>query len=221
MHVAVDDLAGLISLVQISVLEVHVWNCRGNDIEHPDQLVFDLDPGPGLPWKRLIEATLTVRDTLNGLGLATFLKTSGGKGFHISVPIEPTVDWDVAKQFCQTIAESLAGSSKIFVANMRKDLRGGKVYIDYHRNGRAATAVAPYSTRAREGAPVSMPISWEQISKLSSASDFTVRSAPGYLKKRKADPWRKFDDMRVDLLKIGAEPSASARSNGSKAKRKS
>ncbi len=205
LHVAIEDLSGLISLVQMSVLEVHVWNCGGDDIEHPDQLVFDLDPGPGLTWKHLIQATLTVRDTLNDLGLSTFLKTSGGKGFHITVPIEPTVGWDAAKRFCQTIAESLSNNSDLFVSNMRKDLRGGKVYIDYQRNGRGATAVAPYSTRAREGAPVSMPISWDQITTLASASDFTVKSAASYLKKRKADPWAKFDRSRVDLLKITAK----------------
>jgi len=149
-----------------------------------------------------VEGARILRKTIDTLKLPTFLKTSGGKGLHITIPIEPTIDWDAAKRFCQTIAESLASDSDRFVANMRKDLRNGKIYIDYHRNGRGATAVAPYSTRARTGAPVSMPISWEELGKLTSASQFTVGTAGRYLEKRKSDPWRDFDKSRIDLRKI-------------------
>jgi bifunctional non-homologous end joining protein LigD len=201
-HVAVHDLAGIISLVQMGVLEIHTWNCSGDDIEHPDQLVFDLDPGPDVAWKRVVEGARILNKTLSTLRLPQFLKTSGGKGLHITIPIEPTIDWDSAKRFCETIVKSLAEENNLFVANMRKDLRGGKIYIDYHRNGRGATAVAPYSTRAREGAPVSMPISWEELGKLSSASHFTVETARRYLEKRKTDPWRDFAKSRVDVRKI-------------------
>jgi bifunctional non-homologous end joining protein LigD len=203
LHVAIHDLSGLISLVQLSVLEVHTWNCTSADIEHPDQLVFDLDPGPGVTWKRLIESARLLHRTLAELRLPQFLKTSGGKGLHITVPIEPTINWDAAKRFCETIAESLAQSSpSLFVANMRKDLRVGKVYIDYHRNGRGATAVAPYSTRARAVAPISMPIAWDQLGKLSSAAQFTVGNARRYLARRRNDPWRGFERARVDLRKM-------------------
>jgi bifunctional non-homologous end joining protein LigD len=203
LHVAVHDLSGLISLVQLSVLEVHTWNCASADIEHPDQLVFDLDPGPGVTWKRLVESARLLHQTLTELRLPQFLKTSGGKGLHITVPIEPTIEWDEAKQFCETIAQSLAKSSpSLFVANMRKDLRVGKVYIDYHRNGRGATAVAPYSTRARAGAPVSMSIAWDQLGKASSAAQYTVESARHYLARRRMDPWHGFERSRVDLRKI-------------------
>ena len=153
MHVAIDDLAGLISFVQIGVLEIHTWNCRSDDIERPDQLVFDLDPGPDVSWKRVIESARRLSRALDALRLPQFLKTSGGKGLHITIPVEPTIDWDAAKRFCETIAKSLVASSDLFVANMRKNLRGGKVYIDYQRNGRGATAVAPYSTRARAARP--------------------------------------------------------------------
>ncbi len=208
-HVAVNDLAGIISLVQISVLEIHTWNCLDGNIEHPDQLIFDLDPGPDVPWKQVVSATRTLHNMLDTLRLPQFLKTSGGKGMHITIPIEPNIDWDTAKEFCGTIVKSLAqSSSDLFVANMRKDLRGGKVYIDYHRNGRSATAVAPYSTRARPGAPVSMPISWEELGKLSSAAQFTVESARRYLERRKTDPWRDFDKSRVDLHRTLAGKSA-------------
>jgi bifunctional non-homologous end joining protein LigD len=208
MHVAVNDITGIISLVQISVLEIHIWNCPGDDIEHPDQIVFDLDPGPDVPWKRLVEGTRLLDDTLKQLKLPTFLKTSGGKGLHITIPIKPTVDWDAAKAFCQTIAHSLVERSDLFVANMRKDLRNGKIYIDYHRNGRTATAVAPYSTRAREGGPVSMPISIRDLSHLDGANHFTVKNAEAHLKRRKSDPWQLFEKSRVDLRHIAQSQQA-------------
>jgi len=206
-HVAIHGLPGIISLVQISALEIHIWNCQAANVEHPDQLVFDLDPGPDLSWKQLIEGARILNRKLQSLHLPTFLKTSGGKGLHITIPIEPNVDWDSAKSFCETIAKSLAQKADIFIANMRKDLRHGKVYIDYNRNGRSATAVAPYSTRARAGAPVSMPISWEELGRLKSANSFTVETAGRYLAKRKADPWKDFEKSRVDLRKIGQRKS--------------
>jgi len=208
IHVGLTDFRGIYALVQLSVLEVHTWNCTAKEIEHPDQLMFDLDPGPGVTWKQIVDAARLLNRRLASLKLPTFLKTSGGKGLHITIPIEPTIDWDAGKSFCGEIAKSLATESSMLVANMRKDLRNGKIYVDYHRNGRGATAVAPYSTRAREGAAVSMPISWEELGKLSSAADFTVETAGQFLEKRKLDPWRDFAKSRVDLRKIVARESA-------------
>ena len=204
-HVSIHDLSGLISLVQIGVLEIHTWNCATSDVAHPDQLIFDLDPDPAVPWKQVVNAAKEVRKTLEGIGLPTFIKTSGGKGFHIVIPIKPAIDWDTAKSFCQTIAEDLTTRfPKLFLANMRKDLRVGKIYIDYHRNGHSATAVAPYSTRAREGAPVSMPISWDELSRLKSASQFTVKNAAARIRKQnpKQNPWRDYESSRIDLRDI-------------------
>ena len=202
MHVCVHDLAGIISLAQIGVLEIHTWNCRVDDIEAPDQLIFDLDPGPGVTWKQMIEATRRLKRALEALRLPAFLKTSGGKGLHVAIPIEPNVQWKPAKTFCQTIAQSLVQESDLFVANMRKDLRGGKVYVDYNRNDRSATAAAPYSTRARAGAPIAMPISWDELGRLKSANHFTVETARRYLDRRKSDPWKSFAKSRVDLRKL-------------------
>jgi len=207
-HVMVTDLPGIVSLVQIGVLEIHTWNCHRGKIENPDQLIFDLDPGPGVTWKQIVQAAKIVRDTLAELKLPVFLKTSGGKGLHLVIPIEPNIDWDSAKGFCETIAKSLEQQNALFIANMRKDLRGGKVYLDYHRNGRTATAVAPYSTRSREGAPVSIPISWEELGKLTSANHFTVETAGRYLEKRKSDPWKNFERSRVDLHKLLSRKAA-------------
>jgi bifunctional non-homologous end joining protein LigD len=201
-HVSLSNLAGIISLVQISVLEIHTWNCRNDDIEHPDQLIFDLDPGPEVPLKRIVEGARKLNDLLTRLKLPAFLKTTGGKGLHITVPIEPNIDWQSAKSFCQTIAKALVEKSDWFVANMRKDLRGGKIYIDYNRNDHFATAVAPYSSRARAGAAVSMPITWDELGKLKSPSQFTVANAAKYLDRRRKDPWAGFERSRVDVRKI-------------------
>jgi bifunctional non-homologous end joining protein LigD len=207
-HVSIHNLSGIISLAQIGVLELHTWNCRNDNVERPDQLVFDLDPGPGLAWKRVVEAARALNRMLQSLHLPTFLKTSGGKGLHLTIPIEPNIDWDSAKSFCATIAKALAEKSELFVANMRKDLRGGKVYVDYNRNGRSATAVAPYSTRARAGAAIAMPISWDELGKLKSADQFNVATVGRYLDKRTKDPWRDFEKSRVDLHKVISHKSA-------------
>jgi bifunctional non-homologous end joining protein LigD len=201
-HVTIDDLAGVISLVQMDVLEIHTWNCKNDDLDHPDQLVFDLDPGPGIVWKQMIEAARTIKKTLDSLKLPTFLKTTGGKGLHLTIPIKPTVPWTAAKSFCKTIAQSLVDESPLFVANMRKDLRGGKVYVDFNRNDRTATAVTPYSTRSRAGAPVSMPLPWEELGRIKSGAQFTVENSLRYLDRRSKDPWADFDKSRIDLRKI-------------------
>jgi len=208
-HVMIHNFAGLISLVQISALEIHTWNCKADDIEHPDQIIFDLDPGPGVPWKSVLKGVMLLRDMLQNLKLTPFLKTSGGKGLHVTIPIVPNISWDQAKSYCKTIAEHLAQQSKVFVTNMRKDLRGGKIYLDYLRNGRGATAVAPYGTRARASAAVSMPITWEECAKLKSAGQHTILNARKYLEKRKRDPWNGFEQSRVDVNRLAvAENSA-------------
>ncbi len=201
-HVMIHDAAGLFSLVQISALEIHTWNCHVDDMIHPDQVVFDLDPGPEVTWKQIVKAARILREVLGTLGLTPFVKTSGGKGLHLTVPIVPTVAWKEVKAFCRTIAEFQAGENELFVANMRKELRHGKIYIDYLRNDQGSTAVAPYSARARAGAAVSMPLAWDEIDSIKSADHLTIKNAGAYLAKRKDDPWAEFDQARVDLHKI-------------------
>jgi bifunctional non-homologous end joining protein LigD len=200
-HISLDSVRGLIALVQMGVLEIHTWGCTANDIESPDQLVFDLDPAEDVAWKDVVAGARTVRKTLEQLDLPVFLKTSGGKGLHLVVPLKPTITWDEAKAFTGEVARQLEETTDRFVANMRKDLRHGKIFLDFHRNQRSATSVAPYSTRARPGAPVSMPISWEELGKLTSASQFTVETARRYLTNRRTDPWQAFGRSRVDLHK--------------------
>jgi bifunctional non-homologous end joining protein LigD len=200
--IVIHDAAGLYQMVQINAIEIHAWNCTQRDMAHPDQLIFDLDPGPGVSWKNVVKGAEMLRRTLEGLKLPTFIKTSGGKGLHVITPIAPNVDWDSAKNFCRQIATTLVKGSDLFVANMRKDLRGGKIYIDFQRNGPGATAITPYCPRARKGMAVAMPIAWRQLSEINSADAFTVKEAEKYLKRRKADPWEDFENSRVDLRKL-------------------
>jgi bifunctional non-homologous end joining protein LigD len=173
---SLDDLDGLLSLVQAGVLEVHV---RGSTIDHlgdADRLVFDLDPGPGTDWKDVVAAARDVRDRLAKLKLKTFLKTSGGKGLHVILPIKPT-PWDEAKKFCQAVATVMAQDAPDrYVATATKTKRKGRIFIDYLRNSREATAVAPFSTRARPGAAVSTPIDWSELGTLKAPINIPSRT---------------------------------------------
>jgi bifunctional non-homologous end joining protein LigD len=147
--IAVDSVAGLVSLAQAGVLEIHVRGSSTDRLEHADRLVFDLDPGPGVEWKDVIAAAREVRQRLRDLKLESFVKTTGGKGLHVVLPIRPA-PWDDAKDFCRRIAEQMAADSPDrFTATIKKVARKDRIFIDYLRNSREATAIAPYSTRAR------------------------------------------------------------------------
>ena len=200
--ISVDDLDGLISLVQAGVLEIHT---RGSTIEHldkADRLVFDLDPGPGLGWKDIVAAARDVRERLAKIKLKTFLKTSGGKGLHVVLPIAPT-PWDEAKAFTQTVARAMeADDPDRYVSTATKAKRDGRIFLDYLRNSREATAVAPYSTRARPGAPVSVPIDWDELGSLKSASQYTVANVMQRLSRLKKDPWAGIGRVRQALPKL-------------------
>lgn len=199
-YVVVNDLAGLISLVQMSVLEIHPWGARADDVERPDQLIFDLDPGPGIDWREVINGARLVRDTLEGQKLKSFVRTSGGKGLHVVVPLKPKRSWDDVKQFAKELAQSIVDDEPgHYVANMSKAKRKGKIFIDYLRNSRGATAVASYSTRARTGAPVATPLDWNELSKVKSADQYTVLNSIRRLASRRKDPWDGFFKLRQSL----------------------
>jgi bifunctional non-homologous end joining protein LigD len=201
-YVAVDDLPGLLSLVQIGTLEIHVWGSRIDKIELPDRLVFDLDPDPSVAWSRVIESAQQLRSFFKDLGLAAFLKTSGGKGLHLVLPVQRKLDWDDTRIACQRIAEAIVRADPSrYTANMSKAARPNKIYVDYLRNARGATAVAAYSTRARAGAPVSMPVSWEELPKLRSPDQFTLLDAPARLAGLKTDPWKEMAHTRQSISK--------------------
>ena len=192
-----DSLDGLIALVQAGVLEIHPWGSTIANLAKPDRLIFDLDPGEGVPWSVVIEGAFEIRSRLDALGLMSFVKTSGGKGLHIVLPVEPDLDWDNAKMFTQTLAVQMAKARPDrYVANMAKSARRGRIFIDYLRNGRGATAVAPYSTRALPMASVSTPLGWDELSESIRADHFTVNNLRMRLEVLKQDPWTKFFTVR-------------------------
>jgi len=194
------DADSVIELVQFGVLEFHPW---GSTIEQPDladRVVFDLDPGDNVAWPRVVAAARLMRKLLAQLGLESFLRTTGGKGLHVVVPLNPGCAWPRVKDFAQAFAATVAQAHPLeFIATATKARRGGKIYVDYLRNSRGATSVASYSLRARSGAPVAMPLRWSELGRLKSGHDFDIRSAPKRMARLRTDPWAGIDDVRQDL----------------------
>ncbi len=186
---AIKDVEGLLSLVQASVLEIHVWGSTLDDIEKPDGITFDLDPDAAVAWPDVVSAAFEVRDRLDKLGLASFLKTTGGKGLHVYAPLKPHADWATTKEFAHRLAVAMAKDSpRKYLAMASKKARSGRIFVDYLRNGRGATAVAAYSTRARAGATVSTPLAWEELGPDVRSDRFTVGNILHRLS-RGEDPW--------------------------------
>ena len=199
-YVAIEDLDGLIGLVQSAVLEIHPWGSTLADWERPDRIIMDLDPGEGVEWPAVIEAAEETRKRLEAAGLAAFVKTSGGKGLHVCAPLKPSARWPAVKTFCKAIADAMAKDSPDkYVSTITKSKRRGKILIDYLRNQRGMTAVAPYSTRARPGAAVSMPLAWEELSADIGPAYFTVENTPTRLQALTADPWADFQKAAAPL----------------------
>jgi bifunctional non-homologous end joining protein LigD len=194
--IAVETLDELLSLVQSGALEIHVRGSRLDSLETCDRIVFDLDPGEGVGWKEIVAAARETRERLEERELESFVKTSGGKGLHVVLPIADT-DWDTAKDFAQNIALGMAADSpERYVGKMTKSLRKGKIFIDYFRNSREATSVAPYSTRARPGAPVSAPLTWDQLGRTTAANQYTVINLKKHLRQ---DAWRDIGKVKQRL----------------------
>ena len=179
----------IVSLAQLNSVELHGWGSRMPSYDKPDWIVFDLDPDVGLPFARVVEAALDLRDELAKMGLVTFVKTTGGKGLHVVVPLTPKDDWDVVSGFATAVAEGMVKREpKKFVATMTKAARTGKIFVDHFRNGRGATAILPYSPRARTGATVALPVTWKELPAIDPQA-FTVLTVPALLAKRRVDPW--------------------------------
>jgi bifunctional non-homologous end joining protein LigD len=196
----IEDVPGLVGLVQMGVLEIHPWGSRVEKLESPDRITIDLDPDEGLPWQRVTEAALDVRAALLAIGLKSFAKTTGGKGLHVVVPLTPKLEWDDVKAFTKWVADSfVAQRPEDFTANMAKRARRGRVYIDYLRNGRGATAVGTYTPRARPGAPVSTPLFWEEVEKGVRPEGFTVETVPNRLAALASDPWAEIGKLRQSV----------------------
>lgn len=189
-YVQVVNASGLVALVQYGVLEVHLWGTRVDKLESPDRIVFDLDPAPDVQWDRVVDTARNVRALLVECGLTAWVKTTGGKGLHVVVPIQRTVTWDDVHDFVRlTTAALMARYPRDLIDVASKAKRTGRIFIDYLRNNRGATAIAPWSTRAREGAPVAMPIAWEELDTITGGDVFDIAEALTRAAKLKKDPW--------------------------------
>jgi bifunctional non-homologous end joining protein LigD len=205
-YVSIDDLNGLIGLVQAAVLEIHPWGSMIGNWETPDMIIMDLDPGLDVAWSKVIAAAEETAERLRQTGLVPFVKTSGGKGLHIVCPLVAKADWPAVKAFTKGIADAMAADSPDrYVSTITKSKRRGKILIDYLRNQRGSTAVAPYSTRARPGAAVSMPLSWEELSPAIGPDYFTVLNVPTRLAALRSDPWADFRKAAEPLREASAK----------------
>ncbi|WP_280153622.1 DNA ligase D [Piscinibacter sp. XHJ-5] len=198
----VPTAEALVSAAQMNVIEFHTWNSTTRRIDKPDRIVFDLDPGEGVSWSRVQEAAVLTRTLLDELGLKAWLKTSGGKGLHVVVPIAARLDYDTVKAFSQAVVQHLAQTvPSRFVAKSGASNRVGKVFVDYLRNTLGATTAAAFSARARPGLGVSMPVAWEQLSALKSGAQWSIATAREYLSFQKSDPWADYWKARQTLTK--------------------
>jgi bifunctional non-homologous end joining protein LigD len=196
-YLVVDDVAALVGLAQIGILEIHTWNAKVAHLETPDRVVFDLDPGEDVAWERIVAAALAVRDALADLGLESFVKTTGGKGLHVVAPLTPSLDWEVCAGFSLAIAKRLVEADpRAYTLTMGKTKRVGKIYLDTLRNVRGATSVAAYSTRARANAPMSLPLSWQELVESRERIEVIALDFPARCAASPKDPWAAYVDVR-------------------------
>lgn len=191
VYAAASSIAAVVALVQMGVIELHAWGATTRDLARPDRMFFDLDPGPEVKWRRVMAAAHHLRERLGDLGLEAFVKTTGGKGLHVLVPLARRHDWDEVKEFSRVLAESIAAQRpQEFTAKMAKRERADRIYIDYLRNTEGATAVAAYSVRAREGAPVATPLHWDELSGRMRPGKFTAATVARRMGGLRSDPWK-------------------------------
>ncbi|RMH98692.1 non-homologous end-joining DNA ligase [Stutzerimonas nitrititolerans] len=197
-----DDICAVIEAVQMGTVEFHTWNARSDRIERPDRVIFDLDPDTQLGWSRMAEATCLTLDLLEELGLQAFLKTSGGRGMHVVVPIDRRHSWDTVRAFAQGVSLRLAEQAPDrLVARMGAKNRVGKVFVDYLRNQRGASTVAAYSVRARPGLAVSVPVERDELHELDGAGQWSILNIKQRLDQQRSDPWAAYDSTRQGLTK--------------------
>lgn len=199
-YLYIKDRKGLVALVQMGVLEIHPWGVRVDRPDRPDRVIFDLDPGEGLAVRDVVAAALEVKQALEARGLRSLVKTTGGKGLHVIVPLERRHDWPQVKAFAKAVAEEMAARDPSrYLSRMSIAERVGRVFVDYLRNDPTATAVAPYSTRARPGAPVATPLRWDEVTPELDPRRFTIETVPERLSAPDADPWADIAGMRQRL----------------------
>jgi bifunctional non-homologous end joining protein LigD len=201
-YAMVDGLPALLGLVQISALELHVWGSRADHIDQPDIVVFDLDPAEDVGWRAVVDAAFLIKARLDAMGLRGFVRVTGGKGLHVVVPVVPGPEWPAVKKFARAfVNEIVREDPRRFTSSIAKSQRGGKIFIDYLRNDREATAIASYSPRARAGAPVALPIEWEELDRgAKKAPRYGLLDVPALVRRRERDPWADFDEARRSLV---------------------
>jgi bifunctional non-homologous end joining protein LigD len=199
-YLVADDIAGVVSLVQMGMVEIHTWNATADDIERPNRIVWDLDPGPEVPWSEVVASARQVRGVLAALDLECWVKTTGGRGLHVVAPIRPDRNWSECLTFSRRVAEMLArADAGRYTTTFAKRGRERLILIDYLRNNRTNTSIAAYAARARPGAAVSMPISWRGLTARLNPHDFTVLSVPTRLRRLRAEPWEDYWRCRQRL----------------------
>jgi bifunctional non-homologous end joining protein LigD len=205
-YMMANSIGALVALTQMGVLELHPWGSRAPKLAFPDRIIFDFDPDESLEWKTIAEAVNLLKTLLDTLGLRGFLKTTGGKGLHVVIPIEAKLPWEQIKGFSQAIAQLFVKTfPDRFTSKLLKLSRRGKIFIDYLRNGEGSTAVAPYSIRAKANAPVSTPIGWTELVRDVRHDYFNVKNVPSRLKRLKRDPWHDFLSLRQTITKAMME----------------
>jgi bifunctional non-homologous end joining protein LigD len=205
-YLVIESPRAIVSLAQMDVLEIHTWNARKDKIEYPDRIVLDFDPGELVEWRAVLASAKRARRLLQTLELESFVKTTGGNGLHVVVPLAPRRDWQECLSFARTIAEAMVRSDpELYTIKFAKQGRERQILIDYLRNNRTNTSVAAFSTRARDGAPVSVPLAWTELREGLNPSQFTVRSVPERLKRLRKDPW-------ADYFRLQQRVSAAAMS---------
>ena len=199
-YLMIKDERGLLSLAQWGGIEFHPWGCRADNPLLPDRMIFDLDPDPGAPWENVIEGASEIRERMRELGLESFLKTTGGKGLHVVVPIERRFGWPAIKAFTKAVAESMAHDDPTrFLANMSKAARKGRIFVDYLRNDLTSTAVSVFAVRARPGAGVSTPLFWSELKPSLKPSAFNLHTVSQRLQKQKTDPWAEYFEVKQGI----------------------
>jgi len=189
-YLVIDDLAGIISLAQMNVLEIHTWNSQADDVERPDRVVFDLDPGPEVPFGEVVEAARLIRASLRSLELESWVKNTGSHGLHVVVPLAGKISWDDGFEFSRRLSMAIVRSQPgRYTIDIPKAGRERKILIDFLRNNRGSTSVAAFSTRARDGASVSVPLSWEELSAKIPSDHFSVPKTLERLARLSKDPW--------------------------------
>jgi bifunctional non-homologous end joining protein LigD len=196
-YLVIESPEAIVSLTQMGILEIHTWNTRYQKVEYPDRIVLDLDPGPGVAWPAVVAAAKVVRKLLLTLDLESFVKTTGGKGIHVVVPLEPRHEWTACLELSRAAADALTRHDpELFTTKFAKSGREKQILVDYMRNNRTNTSVAAFSTRAREGATVSMPLAWTELTAKLNPAAFTVETVPARLKRQQKDPWAEYFRMK-------------------------